>query len=246
MDLANNSSATAAVGGEFIYTGDIKILNIPMGYNITQNIGIEASVPLVSVSDYQNTTTGLLDDNMGLGDISLGFNYHFGTYTSDYGLNVTTFRYKSSTGDEKKGLGLGKDAYTLSHNFAKEFSLARIHALAAYTLNDEEVLGDSLTAMLGFSRPCLLSEKVRTNMKVTYYNLAETTKNGFTNTPEFTKVDFWLAFNSDKLFAGVPIGAGIKIPLVDEVTSMDFTGKSKTIDGSKTILFYLSAGSFFE
>ena len=251
MDLANDSSKTAVVGGEYIHTGDIKIVNIPMGYNITQNIGLEASVPFVSVSDYPlwdaASSSFIGQDNMGLGDISIGANYHFGSYESDYGLNVTTFRYKTSTGDETKGLGLGKDAYTLSHNIAKEMGFARVHGLLAYTLNDDTVLGDSLTAMVGFSRPCLLSDKVRTNMKLTYYNLENTIRDdGFLNTPEYKKIDFWLEFNSDRLISGIPIGAGIKIPIVDEVTTMLWDGTSKTLDGSKTVLFYLSVGSFFD
>jgi len=241
MSLANNDKK-AAVSAQFIYSGDVSVINIPAGYNITDNIGIEASLPIVKVSNY-----GFLNEsNSGLGDISVGVNYHFGNFSSEYGLNISTFRYKTTTGDENKGLGLGKSAYTLSHNFAKDLAYFRAHALFSYTLNDEKVMGDSLTAMVGFSRPCLLNDKIRTNMKLTYFNTDETTQNGFTNSSGFKKVDFWLAFNSDTFFKGIPVGAGIKIPIIDEVSYTDFSGLSHTINANKTILFYLSAGSFFK
>jgi hypothetical protein len=249
MSLANNDKK-AAVSAQFIYSGDVTVINLPAGYNVTDNIGVELNVPVVSISDFNVwnpiTFQNEKESNMGLGDISVGANYHFGNFSSDYGLNVSTFRYKTTSGDELKGLGLGKDAYTFSHNFAKDTDYLRVHALLSYTLNDEKVLGDALTAMVGISRPCLLNEKLKTNIKLTYFNLEETTRNNFTNSSGFKKIDLWIAFNSDKLFSGIPVGAGIKIPIIDEVSSRDFTGAKQTTDGSKTILFYLSAGSFFK
>ena len=249
MSLANNNKK-AAVNAQFIYSGDVTVINLPAGYNVTNNIGVELNVPMVSVSNFNVwnplTFQNEKESNMGLGDISFGANYHFGNYDADYGVNVSTFRYKTTTGDEKKGLGLGKNAYTFSHNFAKDTQYLRVHALLSYTLNDDKVLGNALMAMAGISRPCLLNDKLRTNIKLTYFNLDETTQNNFTNSSGFKKVDLWIAFNSDKLFLGIPVGAGIKIPIVDEVSFKDLSGVNQTTNGSKTILFYLSAGSFFK
>ena len=249
MSLANNNKK-AAVSAQFIYSGDVTVVNLPAGYNVTDKIGLELNVPMVSVSNFNVwnpiTFQNEKETNMGLGDISIGANYHFGNYSSEYGLNVSTFRYKTTTGDEKKGLGLGKDAYTFSHNFAKDTKYLQLHALFSYTLNDDKVLGNAMMAMAGVSRPCLLNEKLRTNIKLTYFNIDETTQNGFTNSSGFKKIDLWIAFNSDTLFSGVPVGAGIKIPLVDEVSFKDFSGVNQTTNGNKTVLFYLSAGSFFK
>ncbi|MBD3843192.1 MAG: hypothetical protein IE909_15190 [Campylobacterales bacterium] len=237
MDLANDSSSKAAATGQFIYAGNIKVINLPLGYNVTENIGLEAGVPVVSVSDFGVTK----EDNMGLGDISVGANYHFGNYGSGSGLNVTTLRYKSSTGDEKKGLGLGKDSYTLSHAFAKEMGFVRAHASLSYTLNDDTVLGNSYNLMVGASRPCLLSDTVRTNAKLTYFNIDEVKKNGATWVSGFRTMDFWLEWNSDKLVSGVPLGLGLKIPLINEIEANGITA-----DADKVFLVYLSASSLFK
>ena len=223
---------TAMASAQYIHNGDVSILNIPVGYNITDNIGVEANIPFVQVkSDFADT-------ERGIGDISVGANYHFGSYESTSGLHLTTLRYKSTSGDEEKGLGIGKAAYTLSHSFAKELGAGfRGHAYAAYTLNDEEVLGDAYNVMLGASRPCLLNEKFRTNVKFAYFNMKE---NEY-DTNGLKTADVWLEWNTQSLLKNVPLGFGVKIPLVNEVTSW-----GTTTDADKTVLFYLSAGSFFD
>lgn len=245
MDLSDGDKMALA-GGEFIFNGDIRILNIPLGYNITQNIGIEAGIPLVNNSKFQTgitfAGTPIYEDNTGLGDVSVGANYHFGSYMAPYGLNVTTFRYKSTTGDRKKGLGTDYEAYTLSHAFAKELSFfeLRTNALISYTLNHEAVLGNTLNAMIAASRPCLLTDKVRTNMKLAYRNIEEVTLNGSPSSAGYNNLDFWLEFNSDKLMNDIPVGLGVKVPIVDDVT---FNGTTR--EGSKTFMFYVSLGAAF-
>lgn len=248
MDFANSSEQKAAVTGQFIYSGDAKVISLPLGYNVTENIGLEAGVPIVSVK-WINTTTFAKEDNVGLGDISVGANYHFGNYGAGSGLNVTTIRYKSSTGDEKKGLGLGKDSYTLSHAFAKDLGVVRAHASLSYTLNDDTVLGNSYNVMIGASRPCLLSDAVRTNVKLTYFNIDEVIKNSKVYASGFRTMDLWVEWNSEKIVTGVPLGFGIKIPLVNEFTYTDYATAgfpTKTADGDKKFLAYLSVSSFFK
>lgn len=225
-DFASNKQ-TAMAMAQYIHSGDVSVVNIPLGYNVTQNIGLETGIPIVQNKTFAN-------DETGLGDISVGVNYHFGDFSSASGLNMTTLRYKSSTGDENKGLGTGEDAYTLSHNFAKEVGAGfRLHALAAYTLNGGEIVGDSYNAMLGASRTCLLEESLRTNVKVTYLHMDE-------NDYDFnglTSLDVWLEWNSKNM----PLGFGVKIPVINETSSF-----GTTMDADKTVLFYVSAGSFFK
>lgn len=222
------TNQTAMAMAQYINNGDVSIVNIPLGYNITDNIGLEAGVPIV------DTETFAGDEETGLGDISIGANYHFGRFSDSSGFNMTTLRYKSTTGDEDKALGTGEEAYTLSHNFAKEVGAGfRLHAMAAYTLNTGEVVGDAYTAMLGTSRPCLLVDNYRTNVKLAYLEIEENDydTNGVTN------IDFWLEFSSEKM----PLAFGVKVPLVSEISSY-----GTTTDADKTVMFYLSAGSFFE
>jgi hypothetical protein len=222
---------TAMASAQYIYNGDVSIVNVPLGYNITDNVGLEVNFPFVQVkSDFAET-------QRGMGDISVGANYHFGNYESASGLNLTTLRYKTTTGDEDKALGTGKAAYTLSHNFAKEVGGGfRFHALAAYTLNDKEVLGNAYNLMFGTSMPCLLNENVRTNVKVVYFNMDE---NDF-DMNGLTTADVWVEWNTQNLLQYVPLGFGVKIPVMNETTAF-----GTTVDADKTVLFYVSVGSFF-
>lgn len=226
----SQSGDIASASAQLINSGDVTMLNIPLAYNVTNNIGLEAGVPLAKNKS-----------NSGIGDVTLGVNYHFGHYGSAYGANVTTFTYKTTTGDENKGLGLGKPSMTLAHTFAKDLTTTyRFAALLSYTLNDDAALGNAMSAMIGGSRPCLLSNKVRTNAKVTYYKIDALNK-PVISIPGLTSVDFWLEFSSDKLVNGVPLGAGVKVPLINQ-----FEFQSKTYDAEKYVLFYLSASSFFK
>jgi hypothetical protein len=223
------SKVTALAMAQYIYSGDFAVVNIPAGYNIDKNIGIEGAFPIV-----QNTSkmpTG--KDEMGIGDITIGANYHFGSYSSSSGFNMTTLRYKSTTGDENKGLGTGEASYTLSHNYAKDVGSGfRVHAMAAYTLNGGEVVGDAINAMVGASRTCVLEKDYRTNVKMTFLQIQENDydSNGVNS------IDIWLDLSSKKM----PLNFGIKVPLINE-TSIG----GSTVDADKTILLYVGAGSFF-
>lgn len=231
VDFATSNN-TAMVAGQYINNGKVSMINIPLAYNVTNNIGLELSVPYVKNS----VTTG--KEESGIGDISGGINYHFGDFSSKYGANVSTFRYKSTTGDENKGLGIIDEAYTISHSFAKDVGAEfRGHALLSYTINGGKVIGNSYTGMVGASHPCLLYRKVRTNAKFTYMHIDEN-DNKFNG---LNSMDLWLEWNSDKLFSSIPVGLGIKIPLVNESLN---NGKATDVD--KQVLFYLSMGSFFK
>lgn len=214
---------------QYINAGDISIINIPVGMKVGYGFGVEANVPLVSVTDYGWQQ----DDNTGLGDISLGVNYNFGKTSGSKGLNISTVLYKTTTGDDTKGLGSGVSAITLSHSFTKDVTEKyTVSALASYTLNDDTVLGDSYMLMAGASMPCLVSDKVKTSTKLTYFY---TDDNKYSN-GELTNIDLWLQWDSDKLVKKIPLGFGIKIPLVSELNGND---------ADKTVLFYLSASSLF-
>jgi hypothetical protein len=227
-ELATGTSNYAA-SAQYIYTEDYSVLNLPFGANIGSNFGVEFSVPLVSIKDYQGT-----EDNMGIGDISVGGNYHYGQMNESLGSNITTLLYKTTSGDEKKGLGSGEAAMTLSHKFSKNVTdNTSVHALLSYTLNDEKVSGNAYMAMLGGSMPCLINNDVTTSAKLTYFHVDEVTKNFL---PEIKVADLWLNWDSSKIISGVPLGLGVKIPLLSEVG---------TTEADKTYLFYLSVSSLF-
>ena len=224
------SDKSARAAAQYINVGDISIINIPIGFQLSSSFGIEASIPLVSVTDYGWQQ----EDNTGLGDISAGINYNFGLASESSGLNITTISYKSTTGDIEKGLGSDMSAVTIAHSISKTISDSfTANGSFSYTINeDDKVLGNSYLAMIGGSMPCLISNKVTTSAKLTYFSVAE---NEYSY-GEVTNADLWLQWNSDKLVSNIPLGFGVKIPLVSEVDS---------VDKDKTVLFYLSASSLF-
>jgi hypothetical protein len=231
-ELARGTSNYAA-SAQYIYTENYSVLNLPFGANIGSNFGVEFSLPLVSIKDYMNSSFEK-EDNMGIGDISVGGNYHYGQMNESLGSNITTLLYKTTSGDEKKGLGSGEAAVTLSHKFSKNVTdNTTVHALLSYTLNDDKVSGNAYMAMLGGSMPCLINNDVTTSAKLTYFHVDEVTKNFL---PEIKVADLWLNWDSNKIVSGMPLGFGVKIPLLSEVGSTE---------ADKTFLFYLSASSLF-
>ena len=228
-----NSGKQFGVGAQMISAGDVKIFNIPVGVNIGSNFGLEANVPILRV---RNTFTE--EDNIGLGDITLGGNFHFGKYSDIIGNNITTLLYKTVTGDENEGFGTIYKALTISQRTTKYIdNKYQLHGLLSYTRNgDSNDYGDSYMLMAGGAMPCLISDKVTTNMKITYFHVNSVESFGVT-AGEIKSTDLWFAWNSSKLINDVPLGFGVKIPLVNELDG---------VDKDKTVLFYLTVSSFFK
>ena len=218
ISTQKNYGATA----QFVYSENVNILNIPLGVKIGSGFGIEAYIPII---DTPNDT--------GIGDISIGGNYNFGSVIDSSGLNITSLVYKTTTGDDVKGLGSGKSAITLSHKLAKNLSdNFTFNGSLSYTFNDDTISGDSYLVMAGGAMPCLISDKVRTSAKLTYFSVAE---NQY-NFGELNSADLWIQWDSSKLVNNLPLGFGVKIPLLNEINGND---------ADKTLLFYLSVTSFF-
>ncbi|MBU0721711.1 hypothetical protein KJ877_10240 [bacterium] len=220
-----SSDKTVGVTAQYIYSNDISLLNVPVGLNIGSNFGLEVNIPLVSVKVASTTESGL-------GDISVGGNFHFGKPWDPSGTNITTLLYKTTTGDKDKVLGSGYEAFTLSHRITKDIDTRyQVNGLLSYTVNDEMISGNSYMVMAGGSMPCLFWDKVKTSAKVTYFGVDAV--NGF---GELKSGNLWLSWNSSKIVNGVPLGLGVKIPLLEEIDG---------VEKDKTVLFYLSASSFF-
>ncbi len=236
-------------GAQYIYSDKIQIFNIPLGMQVGYGFGVEANVPVVFV-DKDVSASGKSES--GIGDISAGINYHFGTPASN-GLSIVTVLYKSTTGDEKKSLGSGADAYTLSYNYTKLFNgKYTLHLIGSYTLNSDYTnqwntkidYGDSYMAVIGGSMPCLLSDKVTTSAKLTYFH-ADKTKDTYQNGNsweygETDVTDLWIQWDSTQLLSGIPLGLGVKIPLQNEVKN-----SWGTKNPDKKFSFYLSVSGLF-
>ncbi len=223
------SSNNLAVSAQYMYSDDLKILNIPFYVNIGSNFGVEASVPYVSLRNQLGET------NTGVGDVSVGGNFHFGSMDENMGLNITTLVYKSTTGDSKKGLGSDKPAYTLSHKIGKYVTNdIALNGIFSYTFNDKSVSGNAYLVAFGGSMPCLLYSKVRTNAKVSYFHIDEG-DNIFTQ-QEVKATDLWISWDLNELTWKVPVSVGLKIPLQNEIG---------TAQADKKYLFYVSATGLF-
>ena len=236
-------------GAQYVYGDKVQIFNIPLGLDVGYGFGVEANVPIVFA---KKDVTPTFEDESGLGDVSAGLYYHFGL-PSGSGLSIISVLYKSTTGDDKKGLGSGADAYSISYKYAKRFAgKYTLHALGSYTVNndkDPDVIGgtlsygDSYMAMIGGSMPCLLSDKVTTSAKVTYFHADDNTYTapGVNNKSGKSDVtDLWIQWDSTKLISGVPLGLGVKIPLQNK---LNYFGT--TVHPDKTFSFYLSVAGLF-
>ena len=229
-------------GAQYIYGDKIQVFNIPLGLDVGYGFGVEANVPIVFA---KKDVTPTLEDESGLGDVSGGLYYHFGA-PSGSGLSIVSTLYKSTTGDEKKGLGSGADAYSLSYKYAKLFEgKYTLHLLGSYTLNTDYTdqwgvktdYGDAYMGMIGGSMPCLLSDKVTTSAKLTYFHANENDVGGF-KYGETDVTDLWIQWDSTQLLSGVPLGVGVKIPIQNKV-------KNAIKDPDKTFSFYLSVAGLF-
>ena len=236
-------------GAQYLYSSnDTQIFNIPLGIGIGYGVGVEANIPVVFTKGI-DWTTGQKESYSGLGDISAGLNYHFGIPASS-GLSIITLLYKSTTGDEKKYLGSGADAYSLSYKYLKRVGgKYTLHLLGSYTLNNDFTnqfgsnidYGDSYMAVIGGSMPCLLSDKVTTSAKLTYFHANEnkvTYSGGGGYTYGETDItDLWIQWDSTKILSGLPLGFGVKIPLQHSVKNAP--------NPDKKFSFYLSASGLF-
>jgi len=228
--IADSTKSTASstqnmgVGAQFINSKELTILNVPFEMQFDKNIGLEVNIPLINIdTTFSNET--------GLGDISFGPNYTFGSTST--GLNKTSLIYKTTTGDDNKGLGSGKDAFTLTHKYSQDLDAKyTLNALASYTLNNHTVSGDAYLLMVGASMPCLMSELITTSGKITYFGVADD-RYGY---GDVTSVDLWLQWDSTKLVKDIPVGFGMKLPIINEKNGLD---------ADKKVLFYLSVASFF-
>jgi hypothetical protein len=215
IEFANKGEGAMAVTGALSIGKDIKFVDIVPRYNPTGNIGFDARLPVIQNSD---------SDKFGIGDISLSGNYHFGNLDSEYGTNITTLRYKASTGSDTDGLGTGEGSITLTHALAKNLDNdLRFHGLLTYAMNMGDI-DDAIAAMGGISHTGLI-DNVATNSKFTYYMQGD-----------LTVADLWVELSSSKIVDGVPLSTGLKIPLIDSYDGNDL---------DKYFMLYASFTGFF-
>lgn len=216
IDFANKGEGAAAVTGTLTLDEDIKLIDVVPRYNPTGNIGLDMRLPVL-----QNSNS----DEFGIGDISASGNYHFGNLDSEYGTNITTLRYKASTGDENKGLGSGESSITLTHTLAKNLENdLRFHGFLTYSMNMGDV-DDSIALMGGVSHMGLMPNVAVANTKFTYFKQ-----------DDLSVADIWVELSSSKIVDGVPLSTGFKIPLINEADGYD---------GDKTFMLYASMTGFF-
>lgn len=217
IEFANKGEDAMGIGGSIGIGKKIKWIDIVPRYNPTGNIGLDARLPLV-----QNSET----DKFGIGDFSISGNYHFGNLNSEYGTNITTLRYKSATGDLKDGTGTGESAISLTHTLAKNIgSDLRVHGLAQFTYNMGDV-ENSIAIMGGLSHTELIPQTAVANVKFTYYHQ-----------DKLTVADLWMELSSSTVVPDVPLSAGLKIPIMNDLDGAD---------PEKYFMLYATMHSFFD
>ena len=215
IEFANSDKQLGGTGTVEV-GDDVDLLDLSVRYQPIDHLGFDARLPVISND---------IADEFGVGDFSLSANYHFGQPDADFGTNITTLRYKTTSGNEDKGLGTGEGSFTLTHTTAMDIAGGfRLHGLLTYTLNSGDI-DDSFGVMFGGSHECLLSEYVTTNAKITYFDQ-----------DKLSVADFWIEWSTKKIIPGAPLSAGLKIPMINK-----FDGDSL----HKPFLFYVSASGFF-
>lgn len=221
FDAPTQTLDTQSASIQAIKNDNITVINIPYSMKIQDNLRVNFALPIVST-----------DDDTGLGDISIGSEYTFGDTSWESGKNTTKIRYKSTTGDDKKALGSGESAFTLTHKMGKQLNnIYLVHGLISYTLNNGNY-GNSYTLLGGVQKPCIFNDKIDTNIKLSYFSSAETANLN----DETTNIDLMAEFTSDKLVEGIPLGFGLKIPVSSEIGNNN---------AEKNTLIYFSASKSF-
>ena len=228
---------------QYIYNDKVQIVNIPLGFDFYKGFGVEANIPYVFVDKKLSSNN---KNESGIGDISAGVNYKFGGLSGRSGLHYFSVLYKSTTGDEKKTLGSGADAYTLTYKFLKSIDVWTVNFLASYTFNGKYSTqysdfdyGNSYLITVAGSRPCLLTSYLTTTAKLTYFHMDKTKQTYTGGSSYFDKTDvadLWLQWDSTKFIKNVPVGFGVKIPLLNKLGSTNI---------SKKVSFYLSFAGLF-
>ena len=217
IEFANKGADAMAITGAISIGSDIKLIDVVPRYNPTGNLGFDARLPIMQNSE---------SDEFGIGDISLSGNYHFGNLDSEYGTNISTLRYKASTGSDTDGLGTGEGSITLTHALAKNLEGdLRVHGLLTYAMNMGDI-DDAIALMGGMSHKGLMPSVGVANTKLTYFTQGD-----------FTAADLWVELSSKKLIDGVPLSTGLKIPLIDSYDGSDL---------DKYFLLYASFTGFFD
>ncbi len=224
---------------QFVYYDKVKVLNIPIGYSLGDRFGIEATIPVMFVS---KDITATRQDEKGLGDIALGVNYHFGFPNAPSGLSIVSFNYKTTSGDEEKSLGSGAPAYGMNYKYIKGIDKYMLHFQGNYTFNDKATIynitfdyGDSYLVSVGGSMPCLLNNKITTNVKLTFFHADAVEVLGYKSGKTDT-ADLWVQWDTTRLIENIPLGWGMKIPLKNEVDGTSLT---------KKFAFYVSVSGLF-
>jgi hypothetical protein len=132
------------VGGGLtvLWSSHIQAYVLPVSYMINPNLKMEASIPYLRKKLKGEVTNEDLKAD-GLGDISLGIKYRYGTEENLQG--VTTMIVKLPTGDYKKfenrteqlALGSGSYDFSINQTVSKRMGPYRILANLGYRMNTE-------------------------------------------------------------------------------------------------------------
>jgi hypothetical protein len=232
-----SKNKTSSAAGDVITSGDVKLVNIPIAYKLSDNLMVVGAVPYLKVPG-----------NSGLGDASIGVNYLKGKDASD--MIAAEARLKIATGDETNGLGTGADSLLFAGTYSKAKGEYTVLATGSYTLNSifsanvptytgETTYGDVINVSAGVSRECIFSKKVITSARISYMSQEADETTVFSHNNATTNIDLWLNWSSDKIVENVPLKWGVKIPLQAKTDNNNFTY-------DKEILFYISAAGFLK
>ena len=247
LDTAN---ASASLGAQSLIGSNIKVINIPISYALTDGFAAHVNIPLVQ-NRAAIDTTGNFSTETGMGDISLAGSYNFGK-VDGYGKSDIKVQYKSSTGgDLHDGLGSGSENITYSYAYFKSSNGYDYNADFSYIMNSISdatffgntlEYGDAYQLFLSASHASWIIPQSTTSLKLSYSDTSESTTTGTGiggggDGNGLTSTDLWLEWKNTTWIPFTPIAFGLKIPLAQDTEANALA--------EKKYLFYLTIDSPF-
>ncbi len=202
---------------DLLYSDTYFITNIMASYVYDNMVGFSAALPLM-----QNSIT----TESGVSDAMVEINFNAGDFgEKSFKNNIFALRYSIDSGDFDKGLGSGSSSISIlwdstidaGNDFDLFWSLMWTFYLDDVTKGvNLYTPGEEDTGWIGLRHPCLLSDKIDTNLKLNWQTkYSDDIIAGPTYDSGYNLVDATVEWSSDKLIKNFPLKAGVKIPIWD-------------------------------
>jgi len=215
--LEENNTSTQ-VNLDALYSEYYTLANLDASYVYNNRVGISIYLPYVN---YHNNELNPTVSESSMGDASVGISFDAGSFDNDLeNKNIFELRYTYDSGDVKKGTGMGAQSVAILWETIGKIDDFTLYGslMWTYYITDTESgidIGADDLLWFGASHPCLLSDKVETNLKFMWqskYSDHDQNSDKITDS-YYDIIDITLQWDSDRLIKNIPLTAGIRVPV---------------------------------